>query len=494
MANGSFEIDTGYIGIAMPDANGVRSYKGIPYAAPPIGNLRWRPPQPVLPWSGVRTCDKFGFNAPQRLLFDDINPFELGVSEDCLTLNVWTPASANSQAKLPVLFYVHGGGFAVGAGSEKRYWGARPASQGIVVVTMNYRLNALGHLAHPALTAESETASSGNFAKLDLVAALHRVQKNIASFGGDPGAITIAGESAGSMYVSMLMASPLARRLFHRAIGESGAQFASPERPMQSLAEAEEQGLAFAKKLGAKTADELRALSVDAILDANPGLGFWPIVDGHFLPEKPAAIFAKGQQADVPLLAGWNKDEGFNFTVMNWPSAKKGYERLVQTLFGARAGEVLAHYPGGPSTAASARELGADLVINHSTWAWLEAHRKTAKSDVFRYRFDRAPKTPKGWFPEGADAGAFHSCEILYVMNNLDAFPWLVDADDQRVAAMASGYWVNFVKSGNPNGKGLPLWPSYREDARPTLHIDVNSTVSNNAEKIRHEFLASVLD
>lgn len=493
MANSSFEIDTGHIRAATPDAMGVRCYKGIPYAAPPLRNLRWRPPQHAMPWNGVRACDSFGFNAPQRLLFDDIDPFEIGVSEDCLTLNVWTPTTPEANGKLPVLFYIHGGGFAVGAGSEKRYWGARLASQNIVVVTVNYRLNALGHLAHPALTAESETASSGNFAKLDLVAALHWVQKNIAAFGGDPGAVTIAGESAGSMYVSMLMASPLARGLFHQAIGESGAQFASPERPMQSLAEAEEQGLAFAKKLGAKTVEDLRALSVDAILDANPGLGFWPIVDGHFLAEKPAAIFAKGKQADVPLLAGWNKDEGFNFTVMNWPPAKKGYEHLVKTMFGARAKEVLLHYPGGTLTIQSARELGADLLINHSTWAWLEAHRKTAKSDVFRYRFDRAPKTPKGWFPDGADAGAFHSCEILYVMNNLDAFPWLVDANDQQVADVASSFWVNFVKSGNPNGKGLPPWPSYRDDNRPSLNIDVTCNISQDAERVRQEFLASLL-
>lgn len=484
-------LQSGQLTVNPPDHRGVRSYKGIPYAAPPVGNFRWRPPQPVAPWSVARLADKFGYNAPQRVVFPDINPFVDGVSEDCLYLNVWTPAAAPTTERLPVLFYIHGGGFAVGSGSEPRYHGARLAERGIVVITLNYRLNALGLLAHPALTAE--TGSSGNYAKLDLVAALHWVKNNIAAFGGDPGCVTIAGESAGSMYVSMLMASSLARGLFHRAIGESGAQFPSGERPMHSLREAQEQGVAFATKLGAKTAEDLRSASVDAILDANPGLGFWPIVDGHFLTEKPIATFAKGQQADVPLLAGWNKDEGTNFNAMTWPPAKKGYQHLLKSLFGKNASRVAALYPGNEEEAQSARDLGGDLVINHSTWAWIESHRRMAKSDIFRYRFDRAPKTPANWFPKEKKPGAFHSCEIPYVLKNLDCFPWQIDASDEKVAEITSEYWVNFARTGNPNGANLPTWPSYRIDAKPLLNLDVICSVAYDDNRARHEMLASLL-
>lgn len=491
MEHTTIRIEFGDVQNNAPDAHGVRSFKGIPFAAPPIGVLRWRPPHPVQKWQGVRSSTVFGKNAPQNILFSDIDPFAIGVSEDCLYLNVWTPADPYALMELPVLFYIHGGGFAVGSGSEPRYNGARLAARGIVVITVNYRLNALGLLAHPALTAE--TGSSGNFAELDLVAALQWVKRNISTFGGNPDAVTIAGESAGSMYVSMLMASPLARGLFHRAIGESGAQFPSAERPMLLLREAEQQGLEFAAKLGAKTTAELRAISVEAILEAHPGIGFWPIVDGYFLKEKPVETFARGQQADVPLLAGWNKDEGFNFNAMNWPPAKQGYEHLLKALFGTKSQDVLSLYPAGKHVKNSARALGGDLVINHGTWAWIESHRETAKSDIFRYRFDRAPNTPPGWFKKGANAGAFHSCEIPYVLDNLDAFPWIVDAFDQKVADLAANYWVNFVKTGNPNGDGVPGWPSYRDNSRPTLFIDVEPMIADDPDRPRQELLASQL-
>jgi para-nitrobenzyl esterase len=354
-----------------------------------------------------------------------------------------------------------------------------------VVVTVNTRLNALGFLAHPALTAE--TGTSGNFAIQDLVMALQWVKSNIAQFGGDPNAVTIGGESAGSMFVSLLMSSPEAKGLFHRAIGQSGAWFPSIERPMHSLAQSEKKGLAFAAKLGAKTTEELRNIPVEKILDANPGLGFWPITDGHIIPTHPPQIFDNAQQSDVPLLAGWNRDEGFNFDVANWDNFKgKAFEDIVATLFLKDAAKVLQHY-------ASPRELGGDLVINNSTWVWLEAHRKTAKSDIFRYRFDRAPKTPKGWFPDGANAGAFHSCEILYAFDNLKAFPWLTDQYDQHVATLMSSYWLNFIKSGNPNGTALPNWPSYRDDKRPVMIIDANPQILLNVDKERHEMLAGVI-
>jgi para-nitrobenzyl esterase len=483
MSSHHLETASGSTEVPPFHQTGVRSIKGLPYAVSPVGDLRWKSPQPVGKWLRVRKENAFGPNAPQRILFDDIDPFKVGVSEDCLHLNVWTPAEAG--AALPVFFWIHGGGFAVGAGSEPRYDGGNLAKHGVVVVTVNTRLNALGFLAHPALTAE--TGASGNFAMLDLVAALQWVKTNIAQFGGDPNGITIGGESAGSMFVSLLMSSPLAKGLFHRAIGQSGAWFPSPERPMRNLAQAEEQGLAFAAKLGATSARELRAIPVEKILDANPGLGFWPITDGYVVPAHPPEVFGGGQQSDVPLLAGWNKDEGFNFDLTTWDNFKGiAFEKIVAVMFPNDAALVLRHY-------SSPRDLGGDLVISHSTWAWIEAHRKTATADIFRYRFDRAPKTPKGWFPDGANAGAFHSCEILYAFNNLNAFPWLVDEHDQQVADLMSGYWLNFIKTGTPNGNGLPRWPSYRDEERPVMIIDTNPQVVSDIDRERHALLAQIV-
>jgi para-nitrobenzyl esterase len=488
MSTQAVKTDAGDVQVNGPDENGVFYYKGIPYAAPPVGPLRWRPPQPAVPWKGARAAQTLGTNAPQRALFPDIDAFADGQSEDCLFLNIWSSANPGEDRKLPCLFYIHGGGFAVGFGGEKRYDGAPLAKHGIVVITMNYRLNALGLLAHPALSAE--TGSSGNFAMLDLVAALQWVKRNIASFSGDPDQVTIAGESAGSMFVSMLMASPLARGLYHRAIGESGAQFPS-ERPMANLKDAETFGTHFAARLQAKTADELRAVPVEAILDANPGLGFWPIVDGHFLTEKPVVTFEKGAQADVPLLAGWNRNEGMNFNVMSFMPGAKSYASLVKTLYADKSKDILKLYPAGKKAQQSARELGADLVINHSTWAWLEAHRMTATSDVFRYRFDHGPSTT--WFPNEPEQGAFHSCEIPYILDNLDAFDWKIGPEDKMVAAMFSGYVINFVKTGNPNSEILPNWPSYRETERPQLCIAAKASIAHDVDRARHEMLQALL-
>jgi para-nitrobenzyl esterase len=483
------EIGSGFIEASPLDDSGVQCFRGLPYASPPVGKFRWKPPQPVAPWQGVRPVSKFGFNAPQRVIFPDIDPFAVGVSEDCLYLNVWTPGIEGK--KHAVLFYIHGGGFAVGAASEPRYDGRWLASQGIVVVTANMRLNALGLLAHPALTAE--TGSSGNFAMLDLVAALQWVKRNISMFGGDLDQVTIAGESAGSMFVSMLMASPLAKGLFHRAIGESGAQFPTPERPMPKLLDAEKRDQAFAERLGAATADELRAVPVDKILDAHPGVGFWPIVDGNFLAETPEAIFKAGRQSDVPLLAGWNRDEGTNFDMLNWDKAAPRFEDIVELVLPGHAESVCAHYP--KSDPKSSRELGGDLIINNGTWRWLEAQRATGKADVFRYRFDRAPKMPKGkgWFDGVPNPGAFHSCEIPYVFNTLGVFPWLTNVDDQKVADMIGAYVVNFVKTGNPNGTGVSAWPSYRDATRPVLNIDVHTSIEHDPGRERHAFLTELI-
>jgi len=490
----SLSLESGALAVPASDWNGVRSYKGIPYAAPPLGPLRWRAPQPVAPWNGVRRSDAFGPNSLQGVVFGDIDPTAVGVSEDCLYLNVWTPAAPGSADRLPVMFWIHGGGFVVGSGSEPRYDGARLASRGIVVVTVNHRLNALGFLAHPELTAESERGASGNYGVLDLVAALKWVERNIAAFGGDPDAVTIAGESAGSEAVSALMASPIAKGLFARTIGESGAMFATPSRATASLEKAEDDGLAFMRKVGAKSLADLRAAPADAILAAAPGLGYRPIVDGWFLPKTPAETFAAREQSDVPLMAGWNKDEGFNFTLLQGDSAKRPYPDLVREIFGDQAEAALRLYPcGSPKLdAESARALGGDLAIIHPTWSWIEAQKAHGTKEIFRFRFDRCPMTPQGWFgdSDSADAGAFHAGEIVYVFDNLHALPWIIEDADRALGKVASSCWVNFVKTGDPNGDGLPPWPSFRSQYADVMLFDAISAAAPEQSRERHAFLA----
>ena len=492
----SLSIEGGALAIPEPDANGVRVYKGVPYAAPPLGRLRWRPPQPVPPWAGVRPVGAFGPNSLQGVVFDDIDPRPAGISEDCLYLNIWTPPAPDDGARAPTMVWIHGGGFVVGSGAEPRYDGARLAARGILVVTLNHRLNALGFLAHPELTAESEHRASGNYGMLDLVAALQWVKRNIAAFGGDPDWVTIAGKSAGSEAASALMASPLAKGLFARVIGESGAMFASPSRAPASLSKAEAAGLEFMRKVGAKTLAELRAAPAEAILAAAPGLGYRPIVDGWFLPRSPAEIFASGEQNDAPLMAGWNKDEGFNFTLMP-DKTKRSYTDLVRALFDDRAPEALSLYPGGSpdSENTSARALGGDLAIIHPTWAWIEAQKRSGRADIFRFRFDRAPLTPQGWFGERAshDAGAFHASEIWYVFDNLHACPWLIDDADRALARLASSYWISFVKTGDPNGPGLPRWPSYRSAGAPVMALAEPASAGPEEWRGRHIFLQEVV-
>ena len=455
--------------------------------------LRWRPPEPVAAWTGLRPTHGFGAHSVQGVVWDDIDLNGAGGSEDCLYLNIWTPAAPGTSSLLPIMVWIHGGGFVAGSGAEPRYDGVRLAARGIVVVTVNHRLNALGFLAHPELTAESDHRASGAYGMLDLVAALKWVQRDIAAFGGDPDKVTIAGESAGSMAASALMASPLAKRLFARVIGESGAMFASPTRAPASLAEAEVEGLDFMRKVGARSLAELRAAPADAILAAAPGLGFRPIVDGWFLPRSPAEIFAAGEQSDVPLMAGWNKDEGFNFTLLQGDDAKRPYSELARAIFGERTEALLQHYPDGSPDAAqaSARALGGDLVIIHSTWAWIEAQKQTGRAEIFRFRFDRAPLTPQGWFGErlSRDAGAFHAGELLYAFDNLHAHPWAIDDADRALAQLTSSYWVNFVTNGDPNGSGLPRWPSYRSEGSPVMILDTPHNTGPEEWRERHIFL-----
>ena len=303
------KIDNGTLEGTGPQASGVREFKGIPFAAPPVGDLRWAPPQAVKNWTGPRQATAFGPRCMQQALYGDMGFRSNGMSEDCLYLNVWT-AAKSANTKLPVMVYFFGGGFQAGDGSEPRYDGESMASKGIVTLTVNYRLGVFGFFAHPDLTKESPHHASGNYALLDQAAALQWVHKNIAAFGGDPAKVTIAGESAGSIAVSALMASPLSKDLIAGAIGESGSILAALA-PVP-LAKGEEDGVKFASTLGASTIAALRALTTAQIFDAAGKQGtprFSPTIDGYFFPESPAAIFAAGKQAHVPLLAGWNSEE-----------------------------------------------------------------------------------------------------------------------------------------------------------------------------------------
>jgi para-nitrobenzyl esterase len=385
---------------------GINEFLGIPYAAPPVGDLRWKPPAPAEKWTGVRKATKFGARCTQGRIYNDMVFRDPGPSEDCLTLNVWVPADA--KAKLPVMVWIYGGGFQAGATSEPRQEGHNLAKQGVVVVSMNYRLGIFGFFVHPELVAESPNKAAGNYGLLDQTAALAWVQRNIAGFGGDPGNVTMFGESAGSFSVSAQMASPLAKGLFQKAIGESGAAFSHKSSQKKTLAVRAEEDAKFAEtELHARSLAELRAMPADKVLEASlkkkegdDGFQFTRNVDGYFLPESPAAIFAAGKQNDVPLLAGWNRDEG-KFSLEAGKSVIAAAKEKAEKDFGARAPEFLNLYSVANDAEAlrSMSDYDGDDGISWSTWRWLEAQKTSGKQVVYRYRFDQSlPSKDK---PEG---------------------------------------------------------------------------------------------
>ena len=465
------------------EASGVRVYRAVPFAAPPVGDLRWRPPQPAVNWNGVRPGDKFGPQCMQRRVFSDMVFRANGMSEDCLYLNVWT-AAKSARARLPVLVYFYGGGYTAGDGSEPRYDGEAMARRGIVALTVNYRLNVFGFLAHPELTKESPQGASGNYALLDQWAALRWVQDNIAAFGGDPRKVTIAGESAGSISVSALMASPLSKGLIAGAIGESGAMIGSTLPPVP-LAQAEKSGLALAALAEAPTLAALRAMPADKLLEvtAKPDAPrLQPTLDGYFLPKLPADIFAAGEQARVPLLAGWNSEEAPARAVLGTAEpTPENFGNAVKKLYGDRAEQVLQVYRGATNSEVlqAATDLAGDRFIGFSTWKWLDVHGKTGGKPVFRYLYSR---------PRPGARGAAHSAEIEYAMGNLatnKAYAWT--PDDYKVSETFQGYVANFVKTGNPNGAGLPKWPAANGGAPvQVLHIDVDTRAEPDTTRDRY--------
>jgi len=463
----------------------VRAWMGIPYAAPPIGDLRWKAPQPAAKWKGDRDATNYGAHCAQNIVFQDMIFQDNGGSEDCLFLNVYAPATADSKAKLPVMFWIHGGGFSGGGSNEPRHNGDFLPLKGVVLITMNYRLGVFGFLATPDLAKEAD-GSAGNYGLMDMVAGLKWVKDNIKEFGGDPGNVTIFGESAGSFAVSTLMASPMAQGLFHKVIGESGAAVGRGPLPYSTLAEREVKDAQWVAGLNVTTLAQLRALPTQTILDAckKPGINFPPDVDGKLLTEAVPDTYNAGKQAHVPLLAGWNADEG-NFMATQGNTIDK-WKAFADTQFKDRAAEFIKLYPGDTDEQAlrSAIDYGSDSFIAYGTWAWLEAHLKTGSSPVYRYHFELAATPSK--FHQGTFA--FHSDDIEYVFGTLDTRPgWEVRPEDRTLSDQVMTYWTNFAKTGDPNGAGMPVWPKYNDDGYPLIHL--NTTVTSGPDALRERYL-----
>jgi para-nitrobenzyl esterase len=463
----------------------VKAFLGLPYAAPPVGELRWKAPEPPAKWKDVRDATNYGSRCLQTRVFSDMVFLDPGPSEDCLYLNVYTPGTAKGSNRLPVMFWIHGGGYTGGASSEPRHSGDKLPTKGVVLVTINYRLGVFGFLATGEMAKEANGAA-GNYGLLDMVAALRWVKANIEQFGGDPGNITIFGESAGSSAVSTLMASPLALGLFQKAIGESGAAFGETV-PTRTLEAREKRDEEWTAGLGAKSLAELRAMPAATLIEAgrqNDAPGFGPAVDGRLLTEPVKDTYAAGRQAQVPLLAGWNRDE--NHTLADGMTAEK-WKAYAAEHFGARAEEFLRLYPGetDEEAARSATDYNSDTWIAFGTWKWIQAHRKTGPGTVYRYHFELAAPPSK----YHAGSYAFHSDDIEYVFGMLDSRPgaeWR--SEDRTLSEQMMSYWTNFAKTADPNGPGLPEWPKY-DMFDSIIHLD--STITSGPSKVeaRYEFL-----
>jgi para-nitrobenzyl esterase len=494
--------------------SGVRIFRGIPYAVPPVGPLRWKPPAPTSKWAGVRKAERFGPRCMQEAVFGDMSFRSSGMSEDCLYLNVWTPAHSPAE-RLPVLVYFYGGGFVAGDGSEPRYDGESMARRGIVMVTMSYRLGVFGFLAHPGLSQETSYRGSGNYGLLDQVAALRWVHDNIAAFGGDPAHITVGGESAGSVSASALMASPLSRDLIAGAMGESGSILGALS--AVPLAAGEATGRKFAAQVGAKSIADLRAIPAERLLaDAGKfgAFAFDRTVDGYLFPKPPAAIYAAGEQAHVPLLAGSNSEEMTASAVLgSEPPTLQGYRNALERLYGTNATEVFKSYPAvgdGDTVLDAAQALASDRFIAFSTWKWVEAATATGGHPTYYYYYThkRPPLRPElgpateglagGVVRGGADAparlpvrGAVHSAEIEYALGNLDVKPMYAwTPQDYEVSRLMQTYFVHFVQSGNPNAAGLPQWPPFSSGER--MNLDVVPRAEPDRETARGRLLEGI--
>ena len=496
------------------DLSGITVFKGVPFAAPPVGNLRWKDPQPVEKWEGVRKATEYGPNPMQEALFGDMNFGTKVNSEDCLYLNIWTPAKTMKE-HLPVLIYFNGGGLMAGSGSEPRYAGDAMARKGIISITANYREGIFGFFAHPQLSKETSYKGSGNYGFMDQVAAIQWVKDNIEAFGGDPNRITIVGESAGSMSVSALMASPLCQGLFAQAMGSSGSVMGFNK--VLTLKEAEQKGVKLAKQIGKKNIKDLRALPAEELmkLAAVKAIPTYNI-DGYFLTEQPTETYAKGNQTKVPLLIGGNNQEMSPWAVL--AGKQPTVENLkagAKAMFGDNVDEAFRLY--GINSDKDVLEqpginLASDLFLDYSTWKWGNMHKLTSGQPVYRYRYchPRPAMAIKGKVAglaggvvdakEGQpqmpqDKGAVHSADIEYAMGTLPTnrvYDW--QPEDYMVSDIFSQYYVNFVKTGNPNGLGLVEWPTTNGKAvAPVLQIDVNTTVKTDEQmEKRYDFIDKI--
>ena len=510
-AQDAVSVKTSYGILEGLDISGIKTFKGVPFAAPPTGDNRWREPQPLQPWQGIRECHDYAPDPMQEPIFGDMNFGADSISEDCLYLNIWTPAITMNE-KLPVLIYFNGGGLMAGSGSEPRYAGMAMARRGMICVTANYREGIFGFFAHPELSKETAYKGSGNYGFLDQQAAIRWVHENISLFGGDPERITIAGESAGSMSVSALMASPLSRGLFAQAIGSSGSVIA--DKRVKSLAEAEKAGVDMMRRMGYKNVKEMRRVPAEVLMK-QANVRNVPVynIDNYFLTEQPLATYAAGRQMRVPLLVGGNSLEmspAAYFGYITMSGREITMEDIAKTasgMFGDNTDEMLSLYgitapddiykqPG--------IDLCGDLFLAYSTWRWGNIHNATSGQPVYRYLYSR--ERPKmmiegkvaglaGGVKDKTEAeevvenkipeihGAVHSADIEYAMGNLPTnrvYDW--QPEDYMVSDIFMGYYANFVKTGNPNGIGLPQWlPLDNSDSPGFMVIDVKTRMEKDA-------------
>lgn len=483
----------------------VAIFKGIPYAEAPVGKLRWRAPQPIARWQGVRPAQAFGPRCIQpKRPGNSISYFEPEIqSEDCLYLNIWT--SGPAQANRPVMLWIHGGAYSVDSGAVPLFDGEQLARAGVVLVTMNFRLGRLGFLAHPELSRESGHGASGNYGLMDNIAALDWIRENIGAFGGDPGCVTVFGQSTGSASVSLLMSSPLAKGLFHRAVGHSCARFGPPVESnstgggMQYLDTAERCGAAFARALGSATAMELRLRPAaeiqlwhpdDAAAPNQATDTTYPIIDGHLMPGEAHGIFSQGRQNDVPLLTGSNENEG---ATMRGTGSLESYLRASQKQFGELFPAFLELFPAQSDAQAldASRTAYAYQRFTWQSWTWAGLQARTGQAKAYYYRFARIPPLPcDAGFSENTveKLGAFHGAEIPYVFRNLHTRHWPWTDADRRLSAQMSSYWLNFAANGDPNGENLPCWPAFEPGSVQAMTFANEARVKPVSDEARLRF------
>ncbi len=507
----TLQVQTKYGILEGFEEGGVKKFLGVPFAQAPVGDLRWKAPQPLQPWEGIRQAKAFGDDPMQPNIFGDMQFRGSGRSEDCLYLNIWTTAATTADA-LPVLIYFNGGGLMAGSGSEPRYDGSSIAKEGVIGVTANYREGVFGFFAHPELTAASDYKGSGNYGFLDQVAAIQWVKENIGAFGGDPARITIVGESAGSFSVSLLMCSPLSKGLIAGAMLSSGAEVL-PYGPT-AQADADAAGAALLANAGIASLADAMAMNADSLQQLLPPRGMASVVlDGYFMTESADAVFEKGQQAQVPLLAGWNSLEGTpQQSLRGQAPTVENYKNAMKPQFGDMTDEIFNAYgilTDEDVMSQKGFDLASDLFTGFPTWKVCDYHAKTSTQPVYRYHYmhprpqvsakmgdmtgglaggvrEKTAEEKKAQQPDIAP-GAVHSADIEYAMGTLDTneyYDW--QEEDYAISKLFLTYYANFCKTGNPNGEGLPQWTAITKDNldnAPVMKIDVESKEIASPEK-----------